>query len=123
MPQDLKWTHVHAHIVGPEALERAVYGPPCIIYVYSPTCGACIARQPSFDVAAAGLDHVYTYNARPSTEDVNERIHEDFTRVTSATIEHYPSIFGFSKSGRVVEYNGSTSAESLKVFLQALEKT
>jgi len=67
---------------------------------------------------------MYTYNARPSTnEAVNDRIDKEFKTVTGTEIEHYPTVFGFSKTGRVVEYTGSVTTGNLDVFLQALEKT
>jgi len=38
-------------------------------------------------------------------------------------IPHYPMVLGISKQGRIVEYKGPVSRETLVTFVKALEKT
>lgn len=108
--------------IKPQQLEKFLQNEPCIVYVYSPSCGACMARFSHFDVAVRGLPkdikkRVCCYNAILPDAD------STFTKLSGVPIEAYPTIFGFSTKGRVVEYNGSETTDKLKTFLEALKKT
>ena len=107
---------------GPKAAAAEGAAAAAVIYVYSPQCGACIARFSHFDTAVHGLPkglqkRFGRYNAIVSGAD------SMFTKLSGVPIEAYPTIFGFSAKGRVVEYNGAETPDKLKTFLEALKRT
>ena len=88
---------------------------PKIVYVYSPTCIACKMRGPLFDAEAKGLKNIYSFNGKA---------HSDvFEKHTGARIKFFPSLYGFSKSGRVILIEGNPGRKQLETTLIALEKT
>jgi hypothetical protein len=104
------------------AAGAAAASAACVIYVYSPQCGACISRFSEFDEAVHGLPKAMKkrfccYNAILPGAD------STFSKLAGVPIEAYPTIFGFSAKGRVVEYNGSETSAKLKTFLEALRRT
>lgn len=107
---------------GPKAAAAEGAAAAAVIYVYSPQCGACMARFSHFDTAVHGLPkglqkRFGRYNAIVSGADAM------FTKLSGVPIEAYPTIFGFSAKGRVVEYNGAETPDKLKTFLEALKRT
>ena len=88
---------------------------PKIVYVYSPTCIACKLRGPGFDKEASGLKNIYSFNGKAHSAV--------FEKHTGTQIKFFPSIYGFSKSGRVVLIEGNPNRKQLETILIALEKT
>ena len=82
--------------------------------MYSPTCPACVLRGPIFDRTARGLN-AFSLNGREESEL--------FFMHTGAQIQYFPSLYGFSKEGRVVHIDGNPTRHELKNILLALEKT
>lgn len=89
-------------------------GPEMLIYVYSPTCPACIMRGPLFDEEAKGLDNIYSLNGRGSTKFFDE---------TGVQVQYFPSLYGITKRGLVVLIDGNPKHKELKNILLALEQT
>jgi len=89
------------------------YEGPKLVYVYSPTCPACVLRGPIFDRVAKGLS--YSLNGREESDH--------FQEITGARIQYYPSLYGFSKQGRVILIDGNPTRPELKNIFLALEKT
>jgi len=122
--EDLPWKHVplvSAHQIK-QLLEARV---ACVIYVYSPTCGACVARFKGFDDAVGSMpgnvkNRFFRYNAVPSPDKSHEAF-EKFKQATGISISYYPSVFGFSKAMHHTEYEGSYMKEHLEAFLRSLE--
>jgi hypothetical protein len=66
----------------------------------------------------------YDIDNQKSMNDYIREAHENFQNLVLGTpIQHYPMIVGISKQGRVVEYEGRVSEDSLYVLYQALENT
>lgn len=88
---------------------------PAIVYIYSPHCGACVARSPRFDEQMKGLEHVYRFNAQKD-QQIKELLDFGFD------LQHYPTILGIRASGKLYESEISTRSQA-ENLLQALEKT
>jgi len=136
-PIDLPWEsssriqHAKTRDDLEDALKKLHKGP-VLFYVYSPTCfysrqGAPIFEKSIADMTAEEFKHVtvYRYNAVPSTElKTIQKAHSLFQEmILHEQIPHYPMVLGISKQGRIVEYKGPVSHETLVTFVKALEKT
>jgi hypothetical protein len=72
-------------------------------------------RGPGFDAQAKGLKNIYSFNGKAHSDE--------FEKNTGTRIKFFPSVYGFSKSGRVVLIEGNTNRKQLENILIALEKT
>ena len=87
-----------------------------VVYVYSPKCGACQMRAPSFDAAARGIPGVYRLDAS-SPERIKELANIGFQ------LKYYPTVLGISKQGRLVISEAEYTTENIKNFVEALKHT
>jgi hypothetical protein len=125
---DLPWVHVPK--VSAKQLQDLLEAQvACVVYVYSPTCGACVARFKAFDDTVGSLpqnekNRFFRYNAVPSQAQAEEA-HEKFKQVTGASIQYYPTVYGFApgaiKGRRVFEYSGDYGSHDLMAFLRSLQ--
>jgi hypothetical protein len=70
-------------------------------------------KGPLFDEKAKGL--AYSLNGREKSQEFYDH--------TGAQIQYFPSLYGFSKQGRVVHIDGNPTRDQLQKILVALEKT
>lgn len=123
---DLPWTHVPE--VSARQIKQLLEAEVAfVVYVYSPTCGACIARFKAFDDAVGSMpatvkNRFVRYNARPSYAD-SEEAYEKFKSTTGMSIQYYPSVFGFTSTAASSEYKGSYDREDLERFLRSLQNS
>jgi hypothetical protein len=125
---DLNMVHV-PRVTAHQMQELLKAEVACVVYVYSPTCGACHATYRDFDAAVGHMEtheknRFFRYNAVPTMAQAQEAS-EKFLKVTGANIMHYPTVYGFSpgaiKGRRVFEYNGNYETSNLLAFLRSLQ--
>lgn len=101
----------------PEMPDLKSFKGPKLIYVYNPMCPACIMRGPLFDKEAllSKSKKIFSFNGRQYSQEFYEH--------TGVRIPFFPSLYGITKKGLVVQIDGNPSATQLKNILIALEAT
>jgi len=127
---DLPWSTSIPEIQTESEFSKVIQ-KACIIYIYSPTCSACIHSQPIFNVAVTKLYKdlpqeisIFRYNAVPSENETQiEERHSMYKRLLGIPLQHYPTILGISNKGTLVEYSGPVTEQKIMNFMRALKKT
>lgn len=121
---DLDFQHVKRATTAAD-LHAIANGTPHIVFVYNPACGWCRRRYLGFDKAGSGMDGVWAFNAGPHGWDsaANGPTTEMFHRIVGLQVDHYPTVLGVSRQGRLLEYNGEVTKQLLKDFMKVLAST
>lgn len=94
----------------------------CIVYVYSPTCGACMSRTPTFNAMVKHLKpslqkKVYAFDG--SSNEASAL----FEEMTGLQIHHFPMILLVSQKGTLMEYRKDiqTAKEGQKLLTYLMD--